>query len=586
MSLSFHKDLCDTVETHIEELWSGFPTIAPIEFLTMIRLTAALSLCFAIGLFYLPAVHAETSSSRDSVIKSMAAFMQRAEKFGAGEGLSEGTPWPVIEESRNETWAPDAALPANDAEGREDEPSQSAYGYFNLGDQSRSPSNLNSLIQRDYSPKISSKFPKMFVGGEIRTRTFLVRQGMDLGFDSQPRLVYDSDGNRTAEVPPLNIQKFGDNYEMLEERITLPVTLKWNADLEFIVAPRILNRNVRHLKYPDEEQLHGLQIDHGEVRIVELYFNWTRFFWDEWTLRIGRTFLEKQFKIFGVDPEQVNPTDNVQLIYTSNPWQVLLEVQHPQAEELRKAGQPSTSFDVIVIYKNDWLRSTTQFLAPTTRGRLADTEVDQSVVLNVVDNLDVEILMGYAFGKNRIGADGYVNGPRRSAFGNRSGAKYHFKDLPFKPSVSGAFHYYSGGSEIKDFEAAGGGSLYYGYLAEIIPTNVRMLQGGIALDTSKFTKVLIDYWAFEQVRAQSRAVGQALDNGGIQVETTGVAKGLGQEFDLIFQWQLLDNLSTQAYGAWFFPGKAFGNDPVGRPYEGAAWQVNPFEFRWELLYNF
>ena len=512
-------------------------------------------------------------------------YVAHAVQFAMGEGLSHGERWPEVAQSRDEIWSPNAPLPANvTVQGvvAGEEPTGEKYTSFS--DRAAHSLGLDFLIRRDYGPPPESEYPKLSIHGEVRTRTFVVRNGMDLGFNAQPRLVFQPDGQRLTEDPPPNIQKISDEYEMVEERITLPVTLKWNPDIEFTESTRITNRNVGHLKYPDEQQFHSLQIDHRDVSIVELYVRWTSFFMEELTARVGRFFLEKEFKIFGADPEQVQPTDGAQLIYTSNPWQALLEVTKQLADQLK--GQPITGMDAIVLYKTDWLRAAGAFVTEIQRGRFSTSDVAGDIVLNIVDNLDLLTTADYKFGTIRSDNTGYRDGPDKSAFGIQSGARYHFNDLPLKPSLFGMFYYFSGGSAVKDFEVADGGSLYYGYLADIRPVNTRMVQGEITFDTSKFTKVILDYWAYEQVRSDSRGVTRSLDNGGIQVPTNGIAKGLGQELDVIFQYRLLDNLTTQVYGAWFFPGRAFGNDPLGRPFEGAAWQVNPFEFRWQLLYTF
>jgi hypothetical protein len=513
-------------------------------------------------------------------------YIQNAIRFGRGEGLSQGQKWETVPVSRDRKWSPTAPPPdkAGYFPSPQAEQARVVSVYKNTEDQLAEHIGLNWLMHRDYyRPAPKSEYPQLRIHGEVRTRLFLVRDGMDLGFAAQPRSVLAAGNTEsTEEVPPTILQKIQDQYHMFEERITIPMSLYLTPDVGLSITPRVINRHIGNLKYPDEEQFFALQHKRGETTIDEAHLRITRLWDSPWTLRAGRFFLEKDFSIFTGDAEQADPVDSVQLIYTSNPWQVLIEVNRPVFDLLKRSGQPFIGYDMLVLYKNEWLRTISSLVNSVQGKRLQQVDMGQMIEIDVTEHLNIQGAIAYTLGRTH--PSGNAPSFDRSAIGALAGLTYAFEDVPFEPFLNVHAYHFSGGNPTRNFDIAKTGE-YKGLLAQMATTNLEALTAQATFTTSRFSRLKTSYWVFEQDNPAEQFVSDTQDNGGIQVPTNGRDRGLGQELDIIFEWDLLDNVTTEAYCAWFFPGRAFGN-VAERPFEGAAYQVNPFEFRWQLLYRF
>ena len=194
-----------------------------------------------------------------------------------------------------------------------------------------------------------------------------------------------------------------------------------------------------------------------------------------------------------------------------------------------------------------------------------------------------------------------------SALAVDCGATYTF-DWTWEPALTLAYTYASGednnvltendldstGDRIRDWDTTTHafyplfGYDYYGYAFSPRVSNIHIFNAGLSLLPLENVEIVLDYYHYAQVKHQQNELGAAadlypvvgnhwLDNGGVSAPTSGKSKDLGNEIDVVVNYDYSEDLSCQLVLAYFMPGGAFDDVTDGS---------EVVEVRGELKVNF
>lgn len=145
------------------------------------------------------------------------------------------------------------------------------------------------------------------------------------------------------------------------------------------------------------------------------------------------------------------------------------------------------------------------------------------------------------------------------AYYYHAGAGYTF-DLPWKPRIGGDYVYASGDSNTNDGRRAtydgifSDVALYYGRMNLFTCSNLESYIFSLSVAPRKGLKIWADYHIFRL--AEATDAWYATSGRPARIDPTGEAgKDLGQELDIIAQWQVDGNWQLSAGWARFFPGR-------------------------------
>lgn len=165
-----------------------------------------------------------------------------------------------------------------------------------------------------------------------------------------------------------------------------------------------------------------------------------------------------------------------------------------------------------------------------------------------------------------------------NAFAVQLGKSYQFVDCAWMPEVHVEWTFGSGGNSFDDSFIQFFEYNYYGYVFSPVVSNIHILNGGLSVYPTENVRGFFDFYYYRQDERLAQIVGDPFqDNGGVSAATNGTDRDLGVEIDFGMDYQYTEDVVTQMYAGWFFPGDA---------YSATTNENTAFEVRGELLVNF
>jgi len=142
----------------------------------------------------------------------------------------------------------------------------------------------------------------------------------------------------------------------------------------------------------------------------------------------------------------------------------------------------------------------------------------------------------------------------------------HYKaDMQWSPTIRAIYTYASGDdnatdSEDKDYDPFFNYTLY-GYAFSPALSNIQIINVGLDLQPSEFTKLSADYFYYTQVEEMAMVMGNLnLENPGVTAMTTGANDELGSEVDVGVEHVYTDSVTMSLIASYFMPGDAYMDD--------------------------
>jgi hypothetical protein len=138
-------------------------------------------------------------------------------------------------------------------------------------------------------------------------------------------------------------------------------------------------------------------------------------------------------------------------------------------------------------------------------------------------------------------------------------------DVQWSPTIRAMYTFASGDESAADGDDEDFDPLYnytfYGYAFSPALTNIQIINVGVDLQPTEFTKLFADYYYYTQVEAAAMVVGNInLDNPGVTAMTTGLDDQLGSEVDVGVEHTYTDSVTTSLILSYFMPGDAYIED--------------------------
>lgn len=186
-----------------------------------------------------------------------------------------------------------------------------------------------------------------------------------------------------------------------------------------------------------------------------------------------------------------------------------------------------------------------------------------------IENLDVWGELAYEAG-NTADVD-------MGVFGANVGGKYTFANVAWKPTIGAEWAWGQGKTDKPDFNPLFQYN-YWGYAFSPAMSNIHIINANLTVEPIEKLALILDYYHYLQDKAKAMIVGNPwIDNGGVSALTNGDGKTLGNELDLIAEYDYTEDVSTQLYLAWFWPGDAY-SDTTGKE--------DAYEVRGEIIVSF
>ena len=185
-----------------------------------------------------------------------------------------------------------------------------------------------------------------------------------------------------------------------------------------------------------------------------------------------------------------------------------------------------------------------------------------------IENLDLWGELAYE--------DGKIFGQSLGAFGADVGGTYTFADVAWRPTIGAGWTWGEGHSSKADFYEFYEYN-YYGYAYSPMVSNIHIINANVSVEPIEKLALILDYYHYIQDKKKAMIHGDPTqDNGGVMAMTNGSKKTLGNELDLIAEYDYTEDVSTQLYLAWFWAGDAYSS-----PAEDDA-----YEIRGEIIVSF
>ncbi len=157
-----------------------------------------------------------------------------------------------------------------------------------------------------------------------------------------------------------------------------------------------------------------------------------------------------------------------------------------------------------------------------------------------------------------------VGGLDKEAWAVEVGGSYK-ADVRWNPTVRATYTYASGDDNAADGEDQAYDPLFnytfYGYAYTPELTNIQIINVGLDLQPTEFTRVFADFYYYTQAEAAAAVVGRTdSSNPGVTAMTTGLDDQLGYEVDLGLTHNYTDDVTTSLIVSYFVPGDAYMAD--------------------------
>lgn len=291
------------------------------------------------------------------------------------------------------------------------------------------------------------------------------------------------------------------------------------------------------------------------VQLSELYYT-------PLTVKLGRQYLHYGTGFIISSAEYENNFDAVRSILDFNPWTIEL-VYAKTAETLVESDDIDLYGGNIKYQADTWTiegyvwgqtdKASTLDIEPIVFGLRGD--------VTPLENLDIWGEISYETGD--------IMDQDLSALAADLGLTYTFADITWRPTVGLAYTYGEGDStdlgdnffEFFEYD-------YYGYCYSPKVSNIHIINANVMIEPIEKLALILDYYHYIQDEDIAMVMGDlSQDNGGVAATTNGTDSTLGDELDVIAEYDYTEDVSTQLYLAWFFPGDAYSSPADDDAYE-------------------
>ncbi len=293
--------------------------------------------------------------------------------------------------------------------------------------------------------------------------------------------------------------------------------------------------------------------------------DWDAYLWEQWiklaniggsscTALVGSTYYNLGRGFLFSDNDLYYLFDTISLTGDFMPIMV-------KAAVLRLADEGKDDRDAYLV-DVDW--SGDDLTLGGTVATIMDGPTDyQPIVVNAraIYTADDSIIVfgdvAYELGDARGGLD-------KKAWAAEVGGSYKM-DVQWSPTIRAMYTLASGDDNAADNEDQDYDPwfnyTYYGYAYSPELTNIQIINVGLDLQPSEFTKLSADFYYYTQAEQMAAVVGKTdMDNPGVAAMTEGTDDQLGSEVDVGLEHTYTDSVTTSLIVSYFMPGDAYAED--------------------------
>lgn len=400
-------------------------------------------------------------------------------------------------------------------------------------------------------------------------------QNVKVGGDIRIRPLYENN------IATLNDSIKKDDFGYIQQRTRVIV----EADLTDNVAVCTAVEAESYWGYPEDvfSAIPGLNVrKEWNAGFSEAWVQMSELYYSPLTAKIGRQYLNYGTGFIISSKEYENNFDAVRAILDFDPWTIdvvyskLIETLGYDSWDAAMGVDPADilndkdidlwganvrygadtwTAEGYIWYQNDggykFSDGSKAKLKPYIFGVRGD--------ITPIDNLDIWGEVCYE--------KGHIGSEKLAAFGADVGAVYTFGDIAWVPAIGAGWTWGQGKKDKADFYEFYEYN-YYGYAYSPMVSNIHIINVNLSVEPIEKLALIVDYYHYLQDKSQAMIMGDPTqDNGGVMAMTNGKKKTLGNEVDLIAEYDYTEDVSTQLYLAWFFPGDAYSKPNKDDAYE-------------------
>ena len=308
------------------------------------------------------------------------------------------------------------------------------------------------------------------------------------------------------------------------------------------------------------------------VDLKQAYAKFSELYYTPLTVKVGRQYLGGLGTFMVTDAEKEYTFDAIRATLDFYPWTI-----EGIYAKLQDTGVIDEDYDFYMVngrYEAEifaveaflmYLKEESTDAKPVIVGLLGSVSPMQALDLHA----EVDIERGDANSTQDL-----------EAWALELGGSYIF-DAAWEPAVSLRYVYGSGDDNPTDGKnknfVEGAEYEYLGYAYSPVRSNIHIINASLSILPMENLTLIADYYHYIQAETVAQTMGDILqDNGGYMPLTNGTSDKLGNEIDLIAEYDYSEDVSTQLYVAWFLPGDAY-NSPADE---------TVVEIRGEILVSF
>ena len=424
-----------------------------------------------------------------------------------------------------------------------------------------------------FSAWASAEVQNVKVSGELRLRGVFSKDLYTLNSDATPKDevgVFESRARINVEAD-------------LTDNVLVDVELEASG----MMGDKAVNRNTDGTtniegdfpvdKNIDAASLGGhRQLDGYDVRISQAYVQASELFYTPLTVKLGRQYLNFGRGFLISDNENEINFDAARA--TLDYYPIIIDgVYSRLAERTSQKLVPTDADDASMGLINAHYAADRWNVEGYVIGLVDQDTHYQPITLGLRGDVSpIEALQLWGEGAYQMGE--YNKAKDLEAWAATVGATYTF-EYTWHPSLSLAYAIASGEDNSEAETYKGFQELfeysYYGYAFSPKLENIQFINARVSILPLENLTLALDYYHYWQLEKVAMAMGDPFqDNGGVAALTTGNSNDLGNEIDVVAEYDYTEDVSTQLYVAWFLPGEAYTPDDAA------------FEIRGEILVSF
>lgn len=420
------------------------------------------------------------------------------------------------------------------------------------------------------------------VGGEIRTRANWSRNIQGVGNDKTALpviargVVFPAGALTTATVTSSSalgfdatvVQPSSDSFGFIESRVQVFV----ESDLTDNVFARVtleaedlwgdFDSSATSVSFTEDRDF--------EVGVAEAFAELSELYYSPLSVKVGRQYMNfgRGFMVSSKEKEQ--RFDAARATFDFYP--ITVDAWYSKVTETLEFDHDRDFWGFNAGYAGDKYNVETYIMG------LQDKQASGIEPVALGLRGDISPIDGLSTWGEFVYEDGTLGVHEINAFALQLGGSYNIPNCPHKSEVHLEWTYGSGDRAGDDFFVQFFEYNYYGYVFSPVLSNIHILNAGLSLYPTQNLKAFFDFYYYRQDHEVAQLLGDPFqDNGGIGVATNGTDEELGAEIDFGVDYKYTEDVSTQLYAGWFFPGEAYDN---------VSPENTAFEVRGELLVNF